>query len=130
VQWMFKEVDSVPAENLSPRAEVVTTALHLITGDRNNAYGPPTQDFRRTADAMTAYGYRHTQLPANAPDCPTCGARPLQAHDTAIAVDCVKTSRIMWTPTRADSWVDKAGYAGCGYECAVEEDKRKNGGDG
>jgi hypothetical protein len=33
----------------------------------------------------------------------------------------LKTSRLAWTPTKRDSWVDDAGYAGCGYECALEE---------
>lgn len=120
--WYFKDADvSSPKETPSVRERVLTTATALVTGDRNNSYGPPTQDFRRSADAMTAYGYRHTQLGATDPDCPTCGARPLKPYDTAIAVDCVKTSRIMWSPAKLDHWIDKAGYSGCGAECASEE---------
>jgi hypothetical protein len=105
----------------SPRADMLDEAKGFVTQDRNNSYGPPTQDFRRSADVLTALGYRHTQLPASAPPCPACGARALAAHDTAIAVDAVKTSRLMWMPTKRDSWVDKAGYAACGYECAMTE---------
>jgi hypothetical protein len=30
-------------------------------------------------------------------------------------------SRLMHSRQKRDSWVDLAGYAGCGYECAVEE---------
>ena len=41
-------------------------------------------------------------------------------HDIAIMIIQVKTSRLMWTPAKRDSWVDIAGYAGCGYECATE----------
>lgn len=118
ISWTFVEL-SEPAAGQSARGGVLDEAKSLITGDRNNAYGPPTQDFRRSADALTAYGYRHTQLAASDPPCSTCGATALQAHDTAIAIDCVKTSRLMWTPGRRDSWVDKAGYAACGYEAAT-----------
>lgn len=114
---------SIPPDDdeLSPRAELLNETIHLITGDRNNQYGPPTQDFRRTAEAATALGYRLTKLPANAPDCPTCGARPLKPHDTAVFVALVKLSRIMWSFFKRDHWADLAGYAACGYECTVEE---------
>lgn len=124
--WIFTEPpEDMPAMDESPslRVQVLNRAKGYITGDRNNNYGPPHQDFRRSSDAMTAYGYRHTMLPASAPPCPSCSARPMQSHDTAIVVDCIKTSRIMWTPTRQDHWDDKAGYAACGYECAVEDAK-------
>jgi hypothetical protein len=115
--WIFEPIDE-PEFSESIRAQACDIGKALITGDRNNAYGPPHQDFQRTADAMSAYGYRHTQLPLDAPTCPTCGARRLQSHDTAISIDCVKTSRLMWTPNKADSWDDKIGYAACGKECA------------
>jgi len=121
----FEPVEDIPAmdDNPSLRVQVLNHAKGYITGDRNNNYGPPHQDFRRSSDAMTAYGYRHTMLPASAPACPTCHARPMASYDTAIMVDCIKTSRIMWTPTKQDHWDDKAGYAACGYECAVEDAK-------
>jgi uncharacterized protein DUF6378/uncharacterized protein DUF4406 len=93
----------------SPRASALNEARDLITGDRNNSYGPPTQDFQRSADALNAYGYR-------GPD-----GRDLAAHDVAIMVMAVKLSRLMWTPSKRDSWVDLAGYAACGYECSVTE---------
>lgn len=120
--WEFVELDSYPVSKRSPRAGILDEAKGLITGDRNNAYGPPTHDFQRTADALSAYGYRQTQLPIRAPNCPTCGARALKAHDVAVNILAVKLSRLMWTPNKRDSWVDIAGYAGCGYECAITED--------
>ncbi len=42
-------------------------------------------------------------------------------HDLAIIMMAVKISRLMWTPNKKDSWLDLAGYAGCGYECSVRE---------
>lgn len=95
----------------TPRGKVLTTANSLVNGDRNKQYGPPTQDFQRTADALNAYGYR-------GPD-----GRLLLAHDTAIIQMALKISRLMWTPGKEDTWVDVAGYAACGYECAVNKDE-------
>lgn len=102
-------VEDPPVPVGSVRADVLDNARDLITGDRNNQYGPPHQDFQRSAEAANAYGYR-------GPD-----GRPLAAHDIAILVSLVKLSRLMWTPTKRDSWVDLAGYAACGYECVVIE---------
>lgn len=122
VEWTFTEVNG-PLEHEpdgnagSPRAAVLADASRIITTDRNNQYGEPTQDFRRSSEAMTALGYRHTRLGVHDPDCPTCGARALQPHDTAVTVSMVKYSRIMWDATNRDSWVDATGYGACGWEC-------------
>lgn len=101
------EPDSKP----SPRASALNEARDLITGDRNNQYGPPTQDFTRTADMATAFGF-------------TVNGQPVAAHHVALFVMLVKISRLAWTPEKRDSWVDIAGYAGCGYECAIERAER------
>lgn len=110
--WFFYELrDGLPAKHLSPRADALFEAQALITGDRNNAYGPPTQDFQRAAGILNAMGYQGQ------------GGRPIESHDIALMVMAVKMSRLVWTPGKRDSWVDIAGYAGCGYECAVEEEE-------
>jgi hypothetical protein len=95
------------------RGGVLAEAKGLVEGDRTNQYGPPHQDFQRAADAASAYGYR------------AIGGRPIEAHDIAILVSLVKVSRIMWQPDKRDSWVDLAGYAGCGYECVVQARRRR-----
>lgn len=97
----------------SPRASALDEARQLITGDRNNAYGPPTQDFRRTAEMASGFGFRFVGHPDAAPE-------DLEPHHVAIFMMLLKLSRLAWTPGKRDSWVDAAGYAGCGYECAVE----------
>jgi hypothetical protein len=106
--WTFTPT-AVPERDPSPRGALLAEASALVTGDRNNTYGPPTQDFTRSAQALNAYGYR-------GPD-----GRDLAGHDIAIMVMSVKLSRLMWTATKRDSWVDIAGYAACGYECAMNE---------
>lgn len=96
---------------MTAREDLLDEAKHLVTGDRNNQYGPPTQDFQRTADALSAYGYRRP------------GGAKMLAHDISIIVDCIKTSRIIWSPEKRDHWADKAGYAACGWECVVDAPK-------
>lgn len=104
--------------NDSPRESALDEAKNLITGDRNAQYGPPTQDFARAAAALNAYGYGRTDAQGVIHD--------ILASDVAIIVPLIKISRLMHTRDKRDSWVDIAGYAGCGYECAVEE--QGNGG--
>lgn len=112
-RWLFTDVDA-PEFSESPRGDVLDEAKQLITGDRNNAYGPPTQDFQRTADMASAFGFQ-------------VNGQPLASHHVAIFMVLLKMSRLAWTPTKRDSWVDTAGYAGCGYECAVTEEAERLG---
>jgi hypothetical protein len=89
----------------SLRKSLLDEAANLILGDRNNAYGPPHQDFQRTADMVSAM-WADKLVP---------GAR-IEAHDVAEFIICVKLSRLQWTPEKRDNWTDIVGYAGCGYE--------------
>lgn len=98
----WAEVDLEEVTNL--RTELLREAETIINGDRNNHYGPPDQDFTRTAGVLNALGYR-------APD-----GGPLEAHDVAILQMAVKLSRLMWSPGQRDHWVDLAGYSACGHE--------------
>ena len=86
---------------MNRRSELLREAETLVNGDRNNAYGPPDQDFQRTADLWTIY---------------LNGRRIIEAHDVAIMMALLKISRLSWEPTKRDSWVDLAGYAACGYD--------------
>lgn len=128
IEWTFSEItgplDYEPVGgNGSVRASVLTEASRLITGDGNVKYGEPTADFRRSADALTAFGFRVANLGGvvTTKPCETCGAGPLQSHHVAVAMSAVKISRIMWDPTRRDHSVDLAGYAACLYECVTAE---------
>jgi hypothetical protein len=84
---------------MNPRTETLHKAEQLINQDRNNQYGPPTQDFTRTAQMWQAY-LDH----------------PIQPHDVAALMCLLKLSRISWQPDNHDSWIDLAGYAACGWE--------------
>jgi hypothetical protein len=114
VQVQPPKRSAIPLVKPMPRAEALTEAIDLITGDRNAQYGPPTQDFQRAAAALNAYGYRRVDH---------SGENEILPSDIAIIVPLIKISRLMHSRGKRDSWVDLAGYAGCGYECAQEEAK-------
>jgi hypothetical protein len=84
---------------VNARAECLQTAEQLVNGDRNTQYDEPSADFRRTAGMWSAY----------------LGV-PIELHDVAAMMALLKLARIRHAPTKADSWVDLAGYAACGYD--------------
>lgn len=119
-QWDWGDMDEPktfdPVEPISPRERVLLQAVEAITKQRNNTYGPPTQDFDRIANALTALGFRfdpHNDGGQNG------GA--LEGHHVAMIQIVLKLSRATWSPAHEDNWIDIAGYAGCGFECV--EDK-------
>lgn len=101
---------STLAAALYPQAEpghgeedVLEEALRLTKGDRQNAYGPADQDFRRTAMMWTAIlGVEVTSV------------------KVALCMMALKISRAVWMGKR-DNWVDAAGYARCGWQCEQAE---------
>lgn len=109
--YVFTAIDA-PEFSPSPRGGVLDEAKHLITGDRNSVYGPPDQDFSRTAAMATGFGFQ-------------VAGKPLEGHHVAIFLILLKMSRLAWTPTKRDSWVDTAGYAGCGFETATLSEERR-----
>jgi hypothetical protein len=86
-------------------AAVLDEAKSLVCGDRNASYGPPNQDFKRTADMWTAL------LQFKLRD-----GESLRPQDVAAMMICLKMSRAQHSKKR-DNWVDTAGYAACGWRC-------------
>jgi hypothetical protein len=81
------------------RTSVLLEAQGLVHGARNVAYGPPIQDYTRTAgmvSAMLAHKLKE----------------PLTAEDLICVMICVKLSRQQNAPKR-DNAVDGAGYFEC-----------------
>lgn len=87
----------------SPRVEALREAARLIDSERNVAYGPPTENFARIAAIWSVIlGITVT------------------SEDVAMCMAGVKMARyaahVGFYP---DTWVDIAGYAGCGYEVGM-----------
>lgn len=92
---------------LNGREDVLLTANELVNGgDRNRDYDDPIDNFTRTASLWNAY-------------LDGIDGRPLEPHDIAALNILQKLSRLQHTPNHRDSWVDIAGYAGCGWDCIV-----------
>lgn len=81
------------------REGVLEEAIRITSGDRQASYGPPDQDFARTAAMWSAIkGVEFTP------------------REVAMFMICLKLSRETHQQKR-DNWVDIAGYAKCGSLC-------------
>jgi hypothetical protein len=75
----------------------------LINGARAKDYGRAQENFRRIAAGWSAiFGQDVTE------------------EQVALAMDWVKTARLIQTPNHHDSWVDKIGYAAFGAEVSSD----------
>ena len=86
-----------------PAEDILDEAKRLTSGERNNSYGPPQQDFTKTAAMWAAI----------------LGI-DVDAKEVALCMIALKLSRATWSAKR-DNWVDIAGYARCGYMCERED---------
>jgi hypothetical protein len=90
--------------------DILEEALRLTSGDRQAQYGPPDQDFARTAGMWSAlFAHKTTE--------------PFQARDVAMAMICLKLSRETHQKKR-DNAVDGAGYFRCLHLCNQAEIER------
>ena len=96
-----------------PREELLDEAKGYISGDRDDLYGPPTQNFRRIAGMLNVLGFRGP------------GGGDITAYHVSWILMVLKMSRMVQTPFKRDHYADLAGYAACGYECVVEEEEAR-----
>lgn len=87
--------------DVTVREAVLTSAIEIVTKDRANVHGLPEDSFKNIASLWAIIL-----------------GRAVTTMEVALCMDAVKTARLITTPTHKDSWIDKAGYAGCGAECA------------
>lgn len=87
------------------RKQVLDAAALCVLHDRNDSYGGPEDSFAIIADLWSVYWQ-------------ATGRANFEAHDVALMLGQLKTARLARNPKHADSWVDLAGYAACGAECA------------
>lgn len=97
---------------LTPREQALATAQRLIAGRRDKDYGPPIDNFARAAGTLSALGYK-------APD-----GGPVRPRDIAIIMCAIKLARLAHDQENPDTWIDIAGYAGCGVEVVEDEVRR------
>lgn len=87
------------------RAEILDAAKRIVTTDRQSQYGKPEDNFEVIAALWADYLRGR-------------GARLdfLEAYDVAAMMALLKIARIATGGSKADSWLDLAGYAACGGE--------------
>lgn len=112
---MTVQVDAPPAptptpnaspskDEVPPRVEALRQAAHLISSERNVHYGPPSENFDRISRLWSV----------------VLGI-DVTSEDVAMCMVAVKMARYASkSGFQADTWIDIAGYAGCGYEVGAE----------
>ena len=92
------------------RAEVLYRAEQCVCGQREQDYGTPEDNFETISDFWVTYLNR------------ACvdeeGCVYIDATDVAMMMALLKIARIAGGAGTRDSFIDLAGYAACGGECA------------
>ena len=92
------------------REEILEAAKKCVTGDREQDYGIPENNFSVIANLWVAY------LQALDVD-----IEYLEPIDVAAMMILVKLARVSSGHEKADNWIDIAGYAACGGEVESNE---------
>lgn len=89
------------------RKECLEQAAKCVLKDRQNQYGGPENNFERIAQMWNGY----------------LGTNSIRPWDVAAMMGMLKMARARFNPKYADNWVDMAGYAACGIECATAQEE-------
>jgi hypothetical protein len=89
------------------RKECLDAAAGCVLKDRQNQYGGPENNFERIATMWNGY----------------LGTNSIKPWDVAAMMGMLKMARARFNPKHADNWVDLAGYAACGVECATAQEE-------
>lgn len=109
--------NSKPEKGTSEREQCLRTATQYVTKDRNATHGDPEDNFQNIADLWSI-------LLKDCVDPEDIRLFIVRPHHVAMAMAAVKLARLISTPGNFDNWVDLAGYAACGWEAAVKENRR------
>lgn len=89
------------------RKECLDAAAGCVLKDRQNQYGGPENNFERIAQMWNGY----------------LGTNSIKPWDVAAMMILLKMARARFNPKREDDWIDAAGYAACGIECATAQEE-------
>jgi hypothetical protein len=93
-----------PNDNTVPEAALVLRrAEELVAGARRDDYGPAEESFAALGELWGVLLH----------------VEPLTGTQVAICLAALKLWRCTTSPGQFDSWVDLAGYAALGWQCAV-----------
>ena len=96
---------TTPIQEVPLRVAALREAAGIINGDRNKQYGNPEDNFERTANIWSVI----------------LGIE-ISNEDVAMMMVGLKVARYASkSGYQPDTWVDIAGYAGCGYEVGAKQ---------
>lgn len=98
-----------PESVVPVREKILQDALKIVTQDRNKDYGDPEDNFSTIAEYWATYLHSKNLF---------ADTGSLTATDVAAMMILMKCSRLATSPDKEDHWVDIAGYAACGGQCA------------
>lgn len=87
------------------RQEILQAAAQCVLGDRDDEYGKPEDSFGTIADLWGAYL-----------------DQVISPRDVAVMMALLKIARLKRS-SKADNWIDLAGYAACGGELDDQKPK-------
>ena len=90
------------------RAMILETAAKIVTGNREQEYGSPEDNFKQIANLWNSF-------------LETRQGKLLTAADVAIMMILFKIGRLATGAGSVDTWLDIAGYAACGGEIGTAE---------
>ena len=99
---------SAEAKAKTIREIVLDAAKQCVVNDRQQNYGTPESNFETIAAYWMVY-FKSMNIEIH-----------LNATDVAVMMSLMKHSRLATSPDHRDSWIDIAGYAACGAECACK----------
>ena len=92
---------------INVRTQTLEKALEMINGSREQDHGSPENNFQRIADLWTAWLGKDVHV--------------FSPTDVACLMVLMKQARLRYNPEHSDSWVDSAGYSGCGAEVSQKK---------
>ena len=90
-----------PTDTPTTRAAILDAAKKIVTGDREQQYGKPEDNFAVIAEFWTTYT-----------------GHPISSEDVAVMMALLKIARIRSGNYKADSFVDGVGYLSLAAEIA------------
>jgi hypothetical protein len=101
--------EQVPQEqNVLPRVEALREAAKIISGDRDLQYGGPEENFTRIGKIWSVIV-----------------GTEITPEDVAMMMVGLKLARYASkSGFQPDTWIDIAGYAGCGFEVGSVESSK------
>ena len=101
------------------RNEILKLAEKLVSKDRNEQYGEPSEAFAVIGELWTTY-MRHRRARVELED-----QLHIARYDVGVMLSLMKIARLMQKPKKMDTHVDLAGYAACTGEISAMDAEKQ-----